>query len=48
MSKIPENTNQDKTVSKVIDFVILKLFQDINALYIRSRNKFGMTQSVCM
>ncbi len=29
--------------SKVIDPVILNLFQDPNALYRRSRNKFGMT-----
>lgn len=48
MSKTPENTNQNETVSKVIDLVILKLFQDINALYIRSQNKFGMTRSVCI
>jgi len=31
-------------VSKVIDPVILNWFQDDNALYIRSRNKFGMTK----
>jgi len=34
-----------EVVSKVIDPVILNLFQDLNALYIRSRNKFGMTRS---
>jgi len=34
-----------EVVSKVIDPVILNLFQDPNALHIRSRNKFGMTMS---
>ena len=32
-----------EAVSKVIEPVILNLFQDPNALYVRSRNKFGMT-----
>jgi hypothetical protein len=36
---------QTEVVSKVIDPVILNLLQDLNALYIRSRNKFGMTRS---
>jgi len=36
--------DQAEAVSKVIDPVILNLFQDPNALYIRSRNKFGMTK----
>jgi hypothetical protein len=34
----------NEAVSKVIDPVILNLFQDHNALYFRSRNKFGMTR----
>jgi len=34
-----------EAVSKVIDPVILNLFQDPKALYIRSRNKLGMTRS---
>jgi len=32
-----------EVVSKVIDHVILNLFQDPNALYVRPRNKFGVT-----
>lgn len=34
-----------EAVSKVIDAVILNLFRDRNALYIRSRNEFGMTDA---
>ena len=34
---------QEESVSKVINSFILNLFQDLNALYIRSRNEFGMT-----
>jgi hypothetical protein len=37
-------SKQKKAVSKVNDLVILHLFQDPNTLYIRSRNKFGMTR----
>jgi len=37
-------TNFCEAVSKGIDSVILNLFQDPNAFYIRSRNKFGMTR----
>ena len=40
----PEMGSLKEAVSKVIDPVILNLFQDPNALYIRSRNKFGMTK----
>jgi len=32
-----------EVVSKVIDYVILNLFQDPNALNVRPRNKFGVT-----
>jgi hypothetical protein len=36
--------NFNEAVSKVIDTVILNLFQDPNIFDIRSRNKFGMTR----
>jgi len=39
-----KSVNFKEVVLKVIDHVILNLFQDPNALYIRSRNKFGMTR----
>jgi len=43
-----ETKTFDKAVSKVIDPVILNLFQDLNSLFVRSRNKFGMTRSACI
>ncbi|MBA4408433.1 MAG: hypothetical protein C0397_03300 [Odoribacter sp.] len=36
--------SQTEAVYKVIDPVILNLFQDPNALYFRPRNKFGVTK----
>jgi len=35
---------KNEALSKVIYLVNLNLFQDPNELYIRSRNKFGMTR----
>ncbi len=34
---------RQEAVSKVVYPVILNLFQDLNALIVRFRNKFGMT-----
>jgi len=45
---VKETKTFDKAVSKVIDPVILNLFQDLNSLFVRSRNKFGMTRFACI
>jgi hypothetical protein len=37
-----------EVVSKDIDHVILNLFQDPNALYVRPQNKFGVTISTTL
>ena len=40
-----DSFSKKEAVSKVIERVILNLFQNPNILYVRPRNKFGVTRS---